>query len=139
VHDDARRSASVQLRPDVVVRVRTGSTDTCTCVDESNSISLHSEVVGRQLEANYGRGFGEKSLHHMLRFAQAFPDPEIVSALRRQLSQSHFKQLIYIQDELKRTFYAEMCRVEGWSTRAMTQKIDGMLFERTALSKKPET
>ena len=96
-------------------------------------------AVGRQLQADYGRGFGEKSLHHMLRFAQAFPDPEIVSALRRQLSWSHFRQLIYIQDELKRTFYAEMCRVEGWSTRTLAQKIDGMLFERTALSKKPET
>ena len=95
-------------------------------------------AVGRQLEARYGRGFGEKSLRHMVRFAQAFPDPEIVSALRRQLSWSHFKQLIYMEGELKRTFYAEMCRIEGWSTRMLAQKIDGMLFERTALSKKPE-
>jgi hypothetical protein len=70
-------------------------------------------AVGRRLEASYGRGFGEKSLHHMLRFAQTFPDAGIVSALRRQLSWSHFKQLIYIQDELTRTFYAEMCRIEG--------------------------
>ena len=31
-----------------------------------------------------------------------------------------------------------MCRIEGWSTRALAQKIDGMLYERTALSKKPE-
>lgn len=95
-------------------------------------------AVGRQLEARYGRGFGEKSLRHMVRFALAFPEPEIVSALRRQLSWSHFRQLIYIDDELKRTFYAEMCRIEGWSTRALAQKVDGMLFERTALSKKPE-
>ncbi|OJH41977.1 PDDEXK nuclease domain-containing protein [Cystobacter ferrugineus] len=95
-------------------------------------------AVGRQLEARYGRGFGEKSLRHMIRFARAFPSAEIVSALRRQLSWSHFKQLIYMEDELKRTFYAEMCRVEGWSTRALAERIDGMLFERTALSKKPE-
>lgn len=95
-------------------------------------------AVGRQLEADYGRGFGEKSLRHMIRFAQAFPDAEIVSALRRQLSWTHFKQLSYLDDELKRTFYAEMCRVEGWSTRALTERIDGMLFERTALSKKPD-
>jgi hypothetical protein len=66
------------------------------------------------LEARYGRGFGEKSLRHMIRFARAFPNSEIVSALRRQLSWSHFKQLIYMEDELKRTFYAEMSRVEGW-------------------------
>ena len=95
-------------------------------------------AVGRQLEAHYGRGFGDKSLRHMIRFAHAFPNAEIVSALRRQLSWSHFKQLIYMEDELKRTFYVEMCRVEGWSTRALAERIDGMLFERTALSKKPE-
>jgi predicted nuclease of restriction endonuclease-like (RecB) superfamily len=95
-------------------------------------------AVGRQLEADYGRGFGEKSLRHMIRFAQAFPDAEIVAALCRQLSWSHFRKLSYLEDELKRTFYAEMCRVEGWSTRALAQRIDGMLFERTALSKKPD-
>ncbi|MBK6520464.1 MAG: DUF1016 family protein [Polyangiaceae bacterium] len=94
-------------------------------------------AVGRQLEARHGRGFGEKSIRHMLRFAQVFPEAAIVAALRRQLTWSHFKQLIYIPDDLKRTFYAEMCRIEGWSTRALAQKIDGMLYERTALSKKP--
>jgi predicted nuclease of restriction endonuclease-like (RecB) superfamily len=95
-------------------------------------------ALGRQLEARYGRGFGEKSLRHMIRFAEAFPDEEIVSALRRQLSWSHFKQLIYIPHHLTRNFYAEMCRIEGWSTRVLAQKIGGMLYERTALSKKPE-
>jgi hypothetical protein len=76
-------------------------------------------VLGRQLETRYGRGFGEKSLRHMIRFAETFPNPEIVSALRRQLSWSHFKQLIYLPDDLKRNFYAEMCRTEGWSTRVL--------------------
>ena len=94
-------------------------------------------ALGRHLQARFGRGFGEKSLRHMLRFAEAFPDGEIVSALRRQLSWTHFKRLIYLDDPLKREFYAEMCRVEGWSTRALQQKIDGMLYERTALSRKP--
>jgi len=96
------------------------------------------QEAGRQLAAEYGSGFNEKSLRHMIRFAQAFPDPEIVSALRRQLAWTHFKELSYIEDELKRSFYAEMCRVEGWSTRDLSERIDSMLFERTALSKKPE-
>lgn len=94
--------------------------------------------MGRQLEVRYGRGFDEKSLRHMVRFAQAFPTAEIVSALRRQLSWSHFKQLIYVENDLKREFYAEMCRIEAWSTRVLAQKVDSMLYERTALSKKPE-
>lgn len=95
-------------------------------------------ALGRHLEGQFGRGFDEKSLRHMLRFAEAFPDAEIVSALRRQLSWTHFKQLVYLDDPLKRDFYAEMCRIEAWSTRTLQQKIEGMLYERTALSTKPD-
>ena len=95
-------------------------------------------ATGRQLEREFGRGYSEKSLRHMIRFAEAFPDERIVSALRRQLTWTHFKLLVYIEDPLKRDFYAEMCRLEGWNTRTLEKKIGGMLFERTALSKKPD-
>jgi predicted nuclease of restriction endonuclease-like (RecB) superfamily len=54
------------------------------------------------------------------------------------LGWAHFKVLIPLKDGLKREFYAEMCRVEGWSTRQLVERIDSMLYERTALSKKPE-
>jgi hypothetical protein len=43
-------------------------------------------AVGRQLTADCGRGFSAKNLHHMLRFAQAFPEEGSVSTLSRQLS-----------------------------------------------------
>ncbi|HPD16538.1 MAG TPA: PDDEXK nuclease domain-containing protein [Planctomycetota bacterium] len=95
-------------------------------------------ALSRQLVAEYGSGFSAKSLHHMVRFAEAFPDERIVSALRRQLSWTHFKQIIYLDDPLKRDFYAEMCRIERWSTRTLQRKIGTMLFERTALAKRPE-
>lgn len=91
-----------------------------------------------QLEPEFGRGFGKRNLFTMVRFAAAFPDEQIVSALRRQLTWTHFKTLVYIEDSLKRDFYAEMCRIEGWSTRTLVKKIGGMLFERTALSRKPD-
>jgi predicted nuclease of restriction endonuclease-like (RecB) superfamily len=94
--------------------------------------------LGRQLVSEFGRGFSEKNLRHMIRFSEAFPEQEIVSALRRQLSWTHFKSLIYLDDPLKRDFYAEMCRIEGWDTRTLSKKIQSMLFERTALSRKPE-
>ena len=74
----------------------------------------------------------------MIRFAEVFPEEHIVYALRRQLSWTHFRELIAFDDPLKRDFYAEMCRIERWSTRTLRPKIDGMLFERTAISKKPE-
>lgn len=95
-------------------------------------------AAGRQLSRAYGAGFSEKGLRHMMRFADAFPQARIVSALGRQLSWTHFRQLIYIEDPLKRSFYAEMCRVERWSTRMLAQQIDAMVYERTALSRKSD-
>jgi len=89
------------------------------------------------LESEFGRGFGEKNLRRMVQFAEVFPDEQIVAALLRQLGWTHFTMLIPIEDPLKRGFYAEMCRIENWSTRVLREKIDGMLSERTALSKKP--
>ncbi len=95
-------------------------------------------ALSAQLTAEYGRGFTRANLFHMIRFAEVFPDEEIVYALRRQLSWTHFRELIAIDDPLKREFYAEICRVERWSTRTLQSKIRGLLYERTAVSKKPD-
>jgi predicted nuclease of restriction endonuclease-like (RecB) superfamily len=94
-------------------------------------------TLSRQLQVEYGRGFSAKNLRHMIRFAEVFADEAIVSTLWRQLSWSHFKEIIYQKDALQRDFYAEMCRIERWSVRALRRKIDSMLYERTAISKKP--
>lgn len=94
--------------------------------------------LARQLEMQYGRGWSDKHLRHCLRYAETFPDEEIVSALWRHLSWSHLKTIIYIKDDMKRMFYAEMCKAEGWSTRQLSERIDSMLYERTAISKKPK-
>ena len=94
-------------------------------------------ALGRQLENEFGRGFGEKNLRRMTRFAEVFPDWEIVASLMRQLTWTHFIQLMPLDKPLEREFYAEMCRVERWSIRTLQHKINGMLYERTALSRKP--
>ena len=94
-------------------------------------------ALSAQLVAEYGRGFSEKNLRRMVQFAEFFPDKNIVVTLLRQLSWSHFLSLITLREPLQREFYAEMCRIEGWSVRTLRQRIDSMLYERTALSKKP--
>ncbi len=95
-------------------------------------------TLSRQLTEDYGKGWSIKHLQHCLRFAETFSDSQIVSALRRQLSWTHFKTIMYLKSDLERDFYAQMCRIEKWSTRTLQKKIDSMLFERTAISKKPE-
>ena len=96
------------------------------------------QTLSAQLAAEYGQGFSASNLFCMVRFAEAFPNEEIVHALRVQLSWTHFRTIIYLDDPLQRDFYAEMCRIERWSTRTLQKKIRGMLFERTALSRKPD-
>ncbi len=94
--------------------------------------------LSRNLTEEYGKGWSEKQLRHCLRFAETFPDKEILYALSRQLSWTHFRTIIYLKDELKREFYIETARLENWNTRTLDEKINSMLFERTAISKKPK-
>ena len=75
----------------------------------------------------------------MLQFAEVFPVEKIVVSLIRQLTWTHFIALIPLKDQLQREFYAEMCRLECWSVRTLRKKIGGMMFERTAIAKKPDT
>ena len=95
-------------------------------------------TLSRQLTAGYGRGFSRRNLFNMIRFAEVFPDKQIVQTLSAQLGWSHFLEIIYLKEPLQRDFYAEMCRVERWSVRTLRARIGGMLYERTALSRKPE-
>ncbi len=95
-------------------------------------------TLSRQLMLDYGSGFAEKSLRRMIQFSEFFPDKEIITSLAKHLSWSHFVELIPLKENIKREFYAEMCRIEKWNIRTLRAKINSMLYERTALSKKPE-
>lgn len=97
------------------------------------------QTLSQQLTIEYGKGFTYTALTRMVNFAEQFPDSKIVATLSQQLSWSHFVELIPIDDQLKRDFYAEMCRYERWSVRTLRDKIGGQLYLRTAIAKKPNT
>lgn len=94
--------------------------------------------LAQQLTEQYGKGWDEKMLRHCLRSAETFSEEVIVAAVRRQLGWTHIRTIMYLKDALQRDFYIEMCILERWSTRTLRNKIDGMLYERTAISKKPQ-
>jgi hypothetical protein len=111
---------------------------------------LLAEVRGMILEARKGVAravdsglttlywhVGRRVRQDILKEKRAEYGGQIVAALRRQLGWTHFKAIIPMADPLKRDFYAEMCRIERWNTRTLENKINSMLFERTALSRKP--
>jgi len=105
-----------------------------------------SEIYGKEVVANlckdlsneYGNTFTEKNIRRMMQFFNVFPEEKIVVSLIRQLSWTHILAVIPIEDPLKRDFYIEMCHLEKWSVRTFRNRINSMLYERTAISKKPE-
>ena len=90
------------------------------------------------LTTQYGNGWSKRQLHHCIRMADVFPDIQIVHSLRAQLTWTHLRSIIAIENELKRSFYIELCKHERWSSRQLLERINSMLYERTAISKKPE-
>ncbi len=95
-------------------------------------------TLSRELSQRYGKGFTGSALHRMVKFAEVFPDPQIVATLSQQLSWSHFLLLLPLEKPMQRDYYAEMCRIERWSVRTLSARIDSMLYERTALSRQPD-
>lgn len=95
-------------------------------------------TLSQQLTETFGKGWSTKHLQHCLRFAETFQKAQIVSALRRQLTWTHLKTIMYMEDELKREFYIEMVKMEKWNSRLLQERINSMLYERTAISKNPE-
>jgi predicted nuclease of restriction endonuclease-like (RecB) superfamily len=108
---------------------------------KSSRADYGSEIVAnlsKDLTANFGRGWSKRQLHHCIRFAELYPDSSIVQTLSAQLNWSQIQLITTIDEELKRSFYIELCRLEKWSYRQLQNRIQSMLYERTAISRKPE-
>ena len=113
----------------------------CIEVLGGEKASYGRNVVGEisaKLTLEYGKGFEKSSVFKMIKFYQEFPDYQKVATLSQQLTWSHFVELLPIEDELKRDFYAAMCKNEKWSVRTLRERKKSMLYERTAISKKPD-
>jgi hypothetical protein len=80
-------------------------------------------TLSQELARDYGKGFNVSALTRMVKFAEAFPDEPIVATLSRQLSWSHFVEILPLKQPLERAYYAELCRVERWSVRTLRERI----------------
>ncbi|RLA83447.1 MAG: cytoplasmic protein, partial [Epsilonproteobacteria bacterium] len=96
------------------------------------------QALSAQLTEEYGKGYTKRNLENMIKFNKQFNDIQIVHSLSAKLTWTHFKTIIYIEDNLKRDFYIGMIKLDRWSTRTLKDRIDSQLYERTALSKKPD-
>lgn len=96
------------------------------------------DLISASLKNQYGEGYTRSNIFRMTKFAKLYTDKQIVATLSQQLSWSHLVDLLPLEDDNKRNFYIRMALIEKWSVRKLREKIKGMLYERTAISRKPE-
>lgn len=96
-------------------------------------------TLSAKLVPAYGKGFSERNLARMVSFVQSFPDAPVVATLSRELSWSHFIEILPLKAPLERAFYTEMCRVERWSVRTLRERMASQLYLRSAIAKQPES
>ena len=81
------------------------------------------QTVSAKLTEEFGQGYSYSSLTRMMKFAQYFTF-ENIATLSQQLSWSHFKELLPMEDNLKIEFYAQMSALDKWSVRTLRNRID---------------
>jgi predicted nuclease of restriction endonuclease-like (RecB) superfamily len=96
------------------------------------------QTIAKSLTAEFGQGFSKSVLSRAIRFFEICPDRQTIATLWQQLSWSHIRELLPLKNDLQRDFYLQMTILERWSVRNLRQRMDSMLFERTALSKQPQ-
>jgi hypothetical protein len=95
-------------------------------------------TLSKDLTTEFGKCWSERQLHYCLKFSEIFLEKHIMHTVCAELNWSHVRLLLPIENELKRNFYIELCKLENWSSRQLQERIQSMLFERTAISKKPD-
>ncbi|MDF1489852.1 PDDEXK nuclease domain-containing protein [Tessaracoccus caeni] len=90
--------------------------------------------LGQQLGERFGRGFDRTNLTRMVRFAQQFPDPEIVAPLAQQLSWTHFKAILPVKTPEARAFYIDEAIARRLSVRELRHVIERKAFERREIA-----
>ena len=90
--------------------------------------------LGEKLTREFGRGFEVQNLRRMVQFSQSFPDLAIVASLMRQLTWTHFLQLLPVKTDSARRYYAQQSIAEQWSVRELRRQIDRKSFERSELA-----
>lgn len=88
--------------------------------------------VSEKLEREFGNGFSVRNLQQMKKFYVLFPN---TNALRSQLTWTHYRVLLRVEDETARNWYMEECIRAGWSSRQLERQISTLYYERLLVSR----
>jgi predicted nuclease of restriction endonuclease-like (RecB) superfamily len=102
--------------------------------DARNEYGKHlMKYLSDRLTADFGKGFDESNLRYMRKFYLTFP---IRDALRHELSWTHYRIIMKVENENARQFYLDECVKSTWSTRQLERQINSFFYERLLSSHK---
>jgi len=87
--------------------------------------------LAERLTAEFGKGFDSSNLRYMRLFYQAFPNCD---ALRHELSWTHYRSLLRVEDAAARQWYMNEAVSQNWSTRALDRQIGTLYYDRLLAS-----
>jgi predicted nuclease of restriction endonuclease-like (RecB) superfamily len=112
--------------------------------------------LSRRLGEEFGKGYDERNLRYFRQFFLSFPirnavrseSPDshktrslpdksegICHALRSELTWTHYRLLMRVEDEKARSYYLEEAVDQNWSTRALERQINSLYYERLLMSR----
>ncbi|MGB8489457.1 MAG: PDDEXK nuclease domain-containing protein [Bacteroidales bacterium] len=89
--------------------------------------------LSNRLTVDYGKGFDESNLRNMRMFYLRYQKRD---ALRPELSWTHYRILMRVEEDPAREFYLQECVEGNWSTRQLERQINSLYFERILMSSK---
>ena len=85
------------------------------------------KFLSQKLTKEFGKGFTVTNLKYMRQFYMAFPNSH---SLSDQLSWTHYRMLLKVEDEKIRYFYLKECEKSNWSTRQLERQINSFYYQR---------
>jgi predicted nuclease of restriction endonuclease-like (RecB) superfamily len=89
--------------------------------------------LSERLTKEFGKGFNERNLRNMRQFYQMFP---IRNALRSELTWTHYRLLMRVEEPNRREFYLNECAESGWTSRQLERQVNSFYYERLLATQK---
>ena len=96
------------------------------------------KLLSSNLTREFGNGYGWRNLFYYRQFYQAFPDLNILHTRMQNLSWSHIKAVLRVNDESARDWYLKEASEEGWGVRTLDRNISTQYYQRLLMSQNQE-
>ncbi len=90
------------------------------------------QELSSRLTKDFGKGFSVRTLQQMKKFYVMFPN---TNALRSQLTWTHYRLLLSVENEQARLWYLDEAIASAWSSRQLERQISTLYYERLLASR----